>query len=151
MDLRPSILDDLGILATLDWFCREFQKVYPRISIDKRVTVAEDDVPDILKIVIYRIMQEALNNVAKHAGADRVELTLATDADSLRLSIRDNGEGFHVKQRGNDNGGYKGIGLESMAERAELSGGALRVDSGDGEGTHLEVRWPRRQLRDTGT
>ena len=151
MDLRPSILDDLGLLATLEWFCREFQQFYPHISIDKRVTVAEDDVPDILKIVIYRIMQEALNNVAKHAGADRVELTLATDADSLRLSIRDNGEGFHVKQRGNDNGGYKGIGLESMAERAELSGGALRVDSGDGEGTHLEVRWPRRQLRDTGT
>ncbi len=115
------------------------------------MTIAEDDAPDILKIVIYRIVQEALNNVVKHAGADRVELALATDADTLRLSIRDNGDGFDVSQRRIDDGSYKGIGLESMRERAELSGGALRIGSADGEGTHLEVRWPRRQLSDTGT
>ncbi len=140
MELRPSILDDLGILATIEWFCREFQQVYPHIEIDKRVTIDEDDLPDILNIVVYRIIQEALNNVAKHAEADRVELVLAKEGDYLKLSIRDHGRGFSLKG-GNGRGGYKGIGLQSMRERAELSGGEFRIDTREGEGTWVEVQW----------
>jgi signal transduction histidine kinase len=143
MDLRPSILDDLGILATIEWLCREFQQVYPHIGIDKRVTVGEDDVPDTLKIVIYRIMQEALNNVAKHAGADRVVLELAAEAGRIRLSVRDNGRGFDVDQHigGNGNGEIRGIGLQSMSERAEWSGGALSIASQRSKGTTIEAAW----------
>jgi signal transduction histidine kinase len=144
MDLRPSILDDLGILATIEWFCREFQQVYPHIGIDKRITVTEGDVSDILKIVIYRIMQEAFNNVAKHASADRIVLVLAREADTLRLSIGDNGRGFSP-QVANNKSDYKGVGMQSMRERTELSGGELRIDTRPGEGTTIEVRWRLRQ------
>ncbi len=142
MDLRPAILDDLGILATIDWFCREFQQVHPNVTIDKRVTVAEGEVPEILKIVIYRIVQEAFNNVAKHARADRANVELARIGARLELRITDNGRGFDYEGCRSGGNGYKGIGLQSMGERAELSGGELRIDSRPGQGTRLEVVWP---------
>ena len=75
-DLRPSILDDLGILATINWFCREFQNVYSNIRIKADIAIHENDIPSPLKTVIYRILQEALNNVAKHSQADWVQLSL---------------------------------------------------------------------------
>jgi len=64
-DLRPSILDDLGILPALNWFCREYEKTYSQISVQKEMGISEDEVPDSLKTAIFRISQEALNNVAK--------------------------------------------------------------------------------------
>ena len=68
MDLRPPMLDDLGILPTLSWFCRRFQTIYPSIRIEKKMEIKEDEVPDSLKTVIFRITQEAMNNVAKHSS-----------------------------------------------------------------------------------
>ena len=70
MALRPSILDDLGILPTLNWFCREFQKTYSSIHIKTQINIEEKDVLDHLKTVIYRICQEAFNNIAKHSKAE---------------------------------------------------------------------------------
>jgi PAS domain S-box-containing protein len=75
-DLRPSILDDLGILATIGWFCREFKNVYTGIRIETTIDIEEDEVPSHLKTIIYRILQEALNNVAKHSRANFVHLRL---------------------------------------------------------------------------
>jgi signal transduction histidine kinase len=143
MDLRPSILDDLGILATIEWFCREYNKFYPHITVNRHVTVAESDIPEPLKVVIYRILQEAFNNVAKHAEADRVDLVLAAEAGQIRLSIRDNGRGFDVQRvvDSNTNGEVRGIGLQSMSERAEWSGGVLSIESRRNEGTKIEVGW----------
>src|SRR4030042_6679818 len=69
MDLHPSTLDDLGIVATLSWFCRSFQTTYTHIRIEQDVGIGESEVPKILKTVIYRILQEALNNIAKHSKA----------------------------------------------------------------------------------
>ena len=74
--LHPSMLDDLGILPTIDWHCREFQKTYSHIHIEKQTSIAEDNVPAILKVVIYRILQETLNNIAKHSKADLIRLSL---------------------------------------------------------------------------
>ena len=143
MDLRPLILDDLGILATIDWFSREFQRIYPHVKIAKRVTVAEEHVPGVLKIVIYRVMQEALNNVAKHAGASRVSLELMHNGTDLEFRIIDNGCGFDPRTcTGANEGRNKGIGLQSMRERAELTGGVLEIESSVGEGTRIEVLWP---------
>ncbi|MDL1963045.1 MAG: histidine kinase [Deltaproteobacteria bacterium] len=71
-DLRPSMLDDLGILATINWFCREFQMIYSNIRIEKQVAVQENEVPEPLKMVIFRVLQEAMNNIAKHSNADFV-------------------------------------------------------------------------------
>ncbi len=82
-NLRPSILDDLGILATLNWFCREFQKIYPHFQIQKEIDIQEEEVPEDLKIVVFRILQEAMNNIAKHSRGNRVLLSLGKRQNRL--------------------------------------------------------------------
>jgi len=77
IDLRPPMLDDLGILATIGWFCREFQKVYSAIRIETQIDIQENEVSTPLKTVIYRVLQEALNNIAKHSRADLVIPTVS--------------------------------------------------------------------------
>jgi signal transduction histidine kinase len=76
MGLRPSTLDDIGISETLYWFCQQFESIYKNIRILKLIEVEEDQIPETLKTVIFRVLQESLNNVAKHSGADRVQLSL---------------------------------------------------------------------------
>jgi PAS domain S-box-containing protein len=142
MDLRPSILDDLGILATLSWFCREFQTTYSEISIEKRIDINEDEVPDSLKTVIYRISQETLNNVAKHSKADLVHLILRKLGGKIELVIQDNGDGFDLKERFAREGSGRGLGLTSMRERTELSGGSFEIESTVGKGTTIKAQWP---------
>jgi len=142
MDLRPSILDDLGILATLSWFCREFQTTYSGISIEKLIDINEDDVPDSLKTVIYRISQEALNNVAKHSKADVVHLALRKSGGKIELTIQDNGDGFDLKEILPREGSERGLGLTSMRERTELSGGTFEIESTIGRGTTIRASWP---------
>lgn len=137
MDLRPSVLDDLGIIATISWFIREFEKVYSFISIQKEIQMEEKEVPVPLKIVIYRILQEALNNIAKHSKANRAIIALAERDGRIELTIEDNGTGFGPEHQ------TKGLGLTSMRERAELSGGIFEVESTIGKGTTLKAKWPR--------
>jgi PAS domain S-box-containing protein len=142
MDLRPSILDDLGILATLSWFCREFQTTYSGISIKKLIDINEDEVPDSLKTVIYRISQEALNNVAKHSKADLVHLALRKSDGKIELVIQDNGDGFDLKEILIREGSGRGLGLTSMRERTEFSGGTFEIESTVGNGTVIRASWP---------
>lgn len=144
MALRPSTLDDLGLVATIAWFTREFQATYPHIHVDREVAVGESSVPEVLKTSIFRILQEAMNNVAKHSRAEKVAVTLRRDAESLELVIRDDGEGFEpaAERVGGASGGF---GFASMRERAELFGGAFAVVSGKGQGTEVTARWPLRE------
>jgi len=142
MDLRPSVLDDLGILATISWFCREFKITYPGISIETQVGIREDEAPESLKTVIYRIMQEALNNIAKHSKADLVHLSLRKTDDKIELAIRDNGMGFDIEENLSLERSRRGLGLTSMRERAELSGGSFGIESIKGEGTTIRATWP---------
>ena len=93
-DLRPPLLDDLGILPTLSWLSREFQKIYSRIAVEQRLEVREEDVPEVLKVVIFRITQEAFNNIGKHARATQIRIFLSREQDRLKLVIRDNGSGI---------------------------------------------------------
>jgi signal transduction histidine kinase len=141
MNLRPSILDDLGILPTLDWHCREFQKTYSHIRIEKQVDVTEDKVPPSLKIVIYRISQEALNNIVKHSKADQVTLSLRKTGDPIELAIRDNGQGFDLEEALSKGGYERGLGLSSMRERVELTGGSFSIESNKGAGTVIRATW----------
>jgi PAS domain S-box-containing protein len=140
-DLRPSILDDLGILATINWFGREFQKVYTGIRIETEIDVQENMIPSLLKTVIYRILQEALNNVAKHSGADRVQLSLLEQDSRIILSIQDDGAGFDVSKTISMKPSRRGFGLASMRERAELSGADFDIISEAGQGTTIRVVW----------
>lgn len=141
MALRPSILDDLGIVATLSWFCREFEKVYSGIRIERQIDLREEDVPDSLKTVVYRVVQEALNNIAKHSGAKTVKIRLSREDGALELRIEDDGQGFDPSRIRSEREGMPGFGLTSMRERTELSGGTFTVTSSAGKGTLIRAAW----------
>jgi signal transduction histidine kinase len=141
-NLRPSLLDDLGILSTLDWHCREFQKTFSHINIDKEIDISEDDMPHSLKTVIYRICQEALNNIAKHSKANLVTLSLRKTNGLIELNVQDNGQGFNMEKIFSMESYRKGLGLSSMRERAELSGGVFSIESLSGKGTVIRASWP---------
>ena len=134
-NLRPSILDEVGLIPTIDWHFREYQKVYDHIQIRKQVEVLEKDIPDVLKIVIFRVLQEALNNFAKHGKGDFVDLSLWKSGNTLHLRIQDNGQGFDM------GGVQKGLGLESMRERVEVSLGSFHIESSEGKGTIIQASW----------
>ena len=142
MDLRPSVLDDLGILATLSWLCRRFEATYTHIHIEKKTEIQEEEVPALLKTVIYRISQEALNNVAKHSKADLVRLSLEKAENRIELRIEDNGRGFNLEKILSQDKDKRGMGLESMRERAALSGGTFAIESTRGQGATIKASWP---------
>jgi signal transduction histidine kinase len=142
MDLRPSILDDLGILTTISWRCRQVEETYPDIQIEREFDIEENRVPDSLKIVIYRVLQEAMNNITKHSHADVVRISLTEKYGKIELNISDNGKGFDVEGILSKDPTEKGIGISSMKERAELSGGHFSLESRNGAGTTVRVSWP---------
>jgi signal transduction histidine kinase len=140
MNLRPALLDDLGLLPTLAWFVREYQKTYPNICVEKQTEIEETQVSDSLKAVIFRILQEAMNNIAKHSKANLVSISLKGEKDGrIELAIEDNGIGFDMKSI------QKGLGLGSMRERAEFSGGTFDIESVLGKGTVIRASWPIEQ------
>jgi len=141
-ELRPSILDGLGILPTLSWFFREFEAACGHIAVEKAFNVAEHEVPAPLRITLYRILQEATSNIIKHAGANRVRIRLDLIDEVLHLLIEDNGCGFDPDNIPYVEGESRGIGLVSMKERAALFGGTCRIVSAPGQGTRIEVSWP---------
>lgn len=142
MDLRPSTLDDLGILATMSWFAREFQRVYHGIAVEQEIGLLEKDVPGPLKTTLYRILQEAMNNIAKHAQADRINVALLKIDHRIELRIRDNGVGFDMAEVGARRGAEKGFGLVGMQDRVSLSAGTFEIESALERGTTIRVSWP---------
>ena len=134
-NLRPSILDEMGLIPTIGWLTQEYQKSYGHIQIRKQLEVVEKDIPDVLKVVIFRVLQEALNNFARHGRGNLVELSLLKSGDALQLRIQDNGQGFDMETV------QKGLGLESMRERVELSGGEFQIESVTGQGTTIRAIW----------
>ena len=140
-DLRPSCIDDLGILATVKWHCGQFQRRHPDILVVKNLDIQEDDIPDALKVVIYRLLQESLNNVAAHSRADRADLTIQKKDGVLFFALRDNGAGFDINRALAPGHSEKGWGIIGMKERAELSGGLFSIDSSPKKGTRVLVSW----------
>jgi PAS domain S-box-containing protein len=138
--LRPSILDDLGVIVAVNRYCAEFQDRHHDIRVERRVTVLEKEIPKTHKIVIYRILQEALNNVSKHSQAKTVKVSLRKKARGIELGIADDGSGFDVDHTRSRELG-QGIGLSSMKERAHLSGGSISIQSRKGGGTAVIVSW----------
>jgi PAS domain S-box-containing protein len=140
-DLRPSILDDLGIVVTIGWFCRRSRSIYSDIHIEQQIDIQEHEIPEPLKIVIFRVMQEGFNNIFKYSKADLVEIALMRRGGSIELTIEDNGAGFDVGAILAGEGHRKGLGLISMKERTELSGGTFTIESLPGEGTTIRASW----------
>ncbi len=143
-DLRPAILDDLGIVGTLSWFCREFAQRHPNIHIVAKVDVEESDVAVPLRTPLYRVVQEATNNVIKYAKATEVRIVLVRGHDDIVLEIRDNGIGFSNGDLAHSYGATPrlGMGLSGMRDRVEFSGGQYQLRSAPGRGTLVRARWP---------
>lgn len=140
--LRPSMLDNLGILATLSWACQEFHEMHAAIRVEKRVEINEEEIPDTLKIVVYRILQEALNNIARHSRADLADISLRKENKKIVLSIRDNGCGFDLREVLSQRKLKHSLGLVSMKERTELAGGSFLIESAPQRGTTITCVWP---------
>jgi PAS domain S-box-containing protein len=138
-ELRPSILDDLGLLPTIAWYVREFEKAHPSILVEQQLQATESDVPPGLRTSIFRILQEATNNLAKHSSASHLLIGLQCDERSLRLRVQDDGVGFEPEAAAE--AGKVGSGLSSMRERAELSGGTFSLSSVPGAGTLIVAEW----------
>jgi signal transduction histidine kinase len=141
-DLWPYVLDDIGILATLDWYCREFEKKHSGLTIDSHTEFGEGEVLSPVKIVIYRILQEALSNVAKHSRASQVTLRLMKKDHGIEFSVEDNGIGFDPEEAIAKRAPWGGLGLLSIKARTELSGGSFAVESAKGKGTTVRATWP---------
>ncbi len=143
MGLRPSTLDDLGILATISWFCREYHRVYPNIDLEKKIEIEENDVPFTIKTPLFRILQESLNNVARHSQATKVQVDLVKTGSRVEMSITDNGIGFNVQEKITScEDDRKGFGLVSMQERTKYSGGVFSIESAREKGTIIRASWP---------
>jgi signal transduction histidine kinase len=140
-DLRPSVLDDSGIVATIDWFCQQFQSIYANIQVLQRIRIEEDDVSEHLKIVIFRVLQEALHNIAQYSKAAQVEISLEKRDGTIEMRIADNGVGFDVKAVFSRESHKRGLGLTSMKERVMLSGGSFSLESVVGKGTSIRAAW----------
>lgn len=141
-DLHPSSLDDLGILATLAWFFREVEAACLGVRVDQELTVSEADIHPSLRIVIFRILQEAVSNIVKHAMPGRIQVKLQHHGDRLLLSIEDDGCGFDPASVVGIDCAGRGFGLSSMKERARLSGGHYLLHSAPGQGTRIQIEWP---------
>lgn len=139
--LMPTVLDDLGILATLSWFCREFQKDHPNIWVESEFKVREEEISADLRLVIFRIVQNAFDSVAAHSKDGRTEVSLVEENGYVKLEIGDNGAGLDVSHAMSYTCPDCALGLISMKRRAELSGGSFESGSAEGGGTFVRVQW----------
>ncbi len=144
-ELRPGILDDLGLTAAIQWYAGEFEQrtgVKCEVSVEREVIVLEQD----RSTAVFRIFQEALTNVARHAAATRVQVNLGERDGRLVLEITDDGKGITPRQIS----GRKAFGLMGMRERAAFLGGELQISGGPGRGTRVTVSIPLRREGDAG-
>jgi signal transduction histidine kinase len=135
--LRPSMLDDFGLVPALDWQARETAKrTGMHVQLNSELT---DELPEEHKTCIYRVVQEALNNCARHAQASTVEVEVRRETETILLSVLDDGSGF-------DTARARGLGLRGMEERVRHLGGSFEIDSQPGRGTKVQIVLPLRSL-----
>ncbi|MGH3102263.1 MAG: sensor histidine kinase, partial [Thermoleophilia bacterium] len=140
--LRPSALDDHGLMPAVETQLKRFS-ARTGVAVTLNADGDANSVPEDVQTAVYRILQEALLNVGRHAGATAVAVDIQTDDDRLELRVRDDGEGFdpHSLAHGsNGDGPGAGLGLSGMAERARLAGGELDLRSAPGGGTTVTLR-----------
>jgi len=142
-DLRPSVLDDLGLVPALRWFVN--QRVQPLgLKVDFTATGLNERLVDDLETALFRIMQEAITNAVKHAKAKAVQVTLTREPGQILGVVQDDGVGFHPVQVVSKDDRERGLGLFGMQERAALVGGSVQIDSAPGRGTTVRVTVPDR-------
>ncbi len=136
-DLRPMVLDDLGIIATLKRYLADFQEKH-QITVEFSTPGAQSKRLKGLETAIFRVIQEALSNVVKHAEATHVHVKVEITENVANIVVRDNGKGFEIEEEYDDNS----FGLMGMQERVELLEGKMKLDSKPGRGTEIFVQIP---------
>lgn len=132
--LRPSMLDDLGLVPAVEWYAREMSR-RGEIEVEVRAENVSEELPDPLKLCVYRMVQEALNNAQRHAHAKNAVVELKQTGDVIRVNTRDDGSGFDPKRT-------RGMGLLGMEERVKRLGGTMEIDSRPGAGTTIRAELP---------
>ena len=140
-NLAPSMLEDFGVCVALDWLCNEFTTHHAKVSAFCSTCIDEGDTSDLVKIAIYRVVQEALNNSSKHATATRIDVSLDATGERIRLIIADNGSGFDLQAARRSITGKSGLGLSGMRERVEATGGTFDIESAPGQGVVICAKW----------
>ncbi|MEJ2641127.1 MAG: ATP-binding protein [Desulfosarcinaceae bacterium] len=143
-NLRPTTLDDLGLVATIEWYLRQYQRMYGNIDVHYDMDLTEAEVPEKMKIIIYRIVQEGLSNAEKHSEASTVHLKIrfCDDKHAISVSLQDDGRGFDVDETLSEKDPLSGYGLTAMRERCEIFGGSFHIDSKPGAGTTIDAILP---------
>lgn len=139
--LRPSILDDLGLLPAVNWLASDLTKNY-NIKTEIEVVGSQRKLPPDAELMLFRITQEALTNVRRHSGANRVNIRVEFFDSATRVTISDNGRGFEIPSRAGDLARIGKLGLAGMQERAQLLGGALSIESKPGKGSAVTIEVP---------
>jgi signal transduction histidine kinase len=141
MDLRPTMLDDVGLIPTLRWYIQNFSN---RLNIRSNFQAVgfEEKLPPQMETAFYRIIQEALNNIAKHAGASRVDISLQWRDSIISVSITDNGRGFDLDKVLGPESLERSLGIIGMQERISLLGGKIDIQSRPDSGTYLYIEVP---------
>lgn len=142
-ELRPPVLVHFGLDKALQTYARHFQERHADLRIDLDLDAEQKLLPLDVRLVLFRMVQEGLNNVAKHAGATEVQVVFRLDAHQLALELRDNGRGFTPPKRWLDLEAQGHLGLSGLAERVAAIGGHLHVSSAPGTGTTLRIEAPR--------
>jgi signal transduction histidine kinase len=137
MNLRPAMLDDLGLVPALLWHISRFSS-QTGVQVRLRHTGFDRRLPTDVETAAFRIVQEALTNVARHAGARQATVGLRSDGKTISLRVEDDGKGFSLRSIAL----RESSGLAGMQERARLIGGALKIRSGPGKGTRILARLP---------
>jgi signal transduction histidine kinase len=140
-DLRPSILDDLGLLPAIRWFAARHLTPLG-ITVRTECADLERRLPPEMAIALFRVVQEAINNIAKHAEAETVLIQCGPTDGELVIEIEDDGRGFEPAAVSVSDDTARGLGLLGMRERVELVGGRLTIDAAPGRGAHITVRVP---------
>ncbi len=140
-DLSPVVLDDLGLQAGIEYLVNNFAKIY-----NVKIRYQQADINHLFneesQRIIYRILQEALNNIGKHAKAKQVTLTVAEEQRAVRFTVRDDGRGFNVQKTLDKKGDERGMGLAAMSERVRILGGKINIVSRPGIDTTVTFTVP---------
>jgi len=138
--LRPSMLDDLGLVAALEWQGRETSR-NSEMEVEVQSENVSDDLPDEYKVTVYRLVQEALNNAVRHSGARNARVRVEQTGEKIRVVVTDDGRGFNPER-------VRGMGILGMEERVKRLGGNLNIESKTGQGTTLIAELPAPRLQE---
>ena len=140
-ELRPTLLDDMGLIPALDWLLDNYLESIG-VHVNLRTSGNIKRLPHQLETTIFRVIQEAINNILKHADASHVSVSLYYRKNVVKIRVKDDGKGFAVEEAIGSKDRPRGLGLISMSERVELVNGIFDIRSGSGSGTEINIQVP---------